>query len=138
MTPQAPLGIHPVIWLIVFLLVGPPALLSKTAAKVPGIAGAAGRWWQGREPAAASYRVSQAEIERLQQDYNRLRSDYEKLVTHNVEQDARMDALDKDLTEEKTRFWVAIGYIRRLIDSHQRHAPDAEILAPPKELDGII
>ena len=57
---QPPAGIPPLVWLLVWLLVGPLgiwALLSKGAAKLPGAFGALGRWWQSREPAAASFRV---------------------------------------------------------------------------------
>lgn len=138
MNPQAPAGVHPVIWLILFLLVGPPALLSKTAAGLPGLLGTAGRWWQSREPATASFRVSQSEIDRLQKDYDRLRGDYDRLVEHNGEQDGRMDGIERELTDAKTRYWAAIGYIRRLIDALRRHDPDAEIPSPPPELTDII
>lgn len=137
MTPQAPAGVHPVIWLILFLLIGPPALLSKTASGLPGLLGAAGRWWQSKEPATASYRVSQSEIHRIQGDYDRLSASYKGLVEHNVEQDTRMDGLERELTEAKTRYWAAIGYIRRLIDALRRNDPDGEIPIPPPELSDI-
>lgn len=131
-------GFHPVVALIIVLLVGPPALLSKSAAHLPGVLGATGRWWQRREPATASYRISQTEIERISEAYDRVVEDYKGLVAHNAEQDARMDALEKDLTEEKRRFWEAIGYIRRLIDALRRHDPDAEIPAIPEMLRDIL
>lgn len=130
MTINAPTGVPPIVWLIIFLLVGPPALLSTWAAKLPGVLGAASRWWR-REPSAASYHVSQSEIKRLVQDYQRIRDDYDSLGE-------RMDRLEDELTDEKRRSWAALGYIRILIDSHQRNAPTAQIPPPPKALDGII
>lgn len=129
------------VWLIVFLLVGPPALLSKGAARLPSFLGAAARWWHSREPrehASGSYRVSQSEIARITADYERLNRAYGDLVAHNVEQDKRMDNLEAELTEEKRRFWSAIGYIRQLIDSLHRHAPEADIPDPPEMLRNIV
>lgn len=131
MSPEAPTGIPPLVWLVVFLLIGPPALLSKGAAKLPWIFGAAARWWHGREPVAASYRVSQAEIERLERMYEAVHEDYDELAR-------RMDRLEAELTAEKRLRWDAIGYIRVLIDSHRRHAPDATVPAPPERLQGIV
>lgn len=131
MTIEAPTGVHPIVWLIVFLLVGPPALLSTWAGRLPGVLGAASRWWRRREPSVAAYHVSQAEIERLVLDYQRIRDDYDSLA-------GRMDRLEEELTQEKTRSWAAIGYIRRLIDSHRQHAPDADIPQPPESLRDIF
>lgn len=131
MTPEAPAGIPPLVWLGIFLLVGPPALLSKTAARAPGIFGAAARWWHNREPVAASYRVSQSEIKRLESLYDGLHQDFEELA-------ARFDRVEAELTAEKRLRWDAIGYIRVLIDSHRRHAPDAPVPTPPERLSDLV
>lgn len=131
MTADAPAGIPPLVWLVIFLLVGPPALLSKTAARAPGILGAAARWWHNREPATASYRVSQSEIKRLEEMYEAVHEDYEELT-------ARLDRLEAELTAEKRLRWDAIGYIRVLIDSHRRHAPDVPIPEPPERLRDLV
>ncbi|ATN89576.1 membrane protein [Gordonia phage Bonum] len=51
---EVPLPTSDNFWLtlLVFILFGSPALFSKAAAKLPGIFGAAGRWWQGRSTAS--------------------------------------------------------------------------------------
>lgn len=53
--------------LLVFILFGSPALFSKTAARLPGILGAAGRWWQRRsESNSTTSRVITAQnLERI-------------------------------------------------------------------------
>lgn len=136
-----PAGIHPLIWLAIVLIFGPPAVISQTAAKLPSILGATARWWQRRQQAAAdksarqdcspSYQVSQQEIVRMREDYGRLREDYDQLIE-------RMDRLEVELTDEKRRSWAAIAYIRRLIDSHSRHAPGIDIPPPPEVLRDIV
>ena len=134
MTPDAPAGVHPLVWLAIFLLVGPPALLSTWAGKRPGVLGAPSRWWRNRQRDGAdspAWQVSQAEKKRLMADYARIAEDYDALV-------ARVDRMDEALTQEKTRSWAAYGYIRRLIDSRRRHAPDADIPQPPESLRDIF
>ncbi|WGH20835.1 hypothetical protein QLT00_gp52 [Gordonia phage Commandaria] len=53
--------------LLVFVLFGSPALFSKTASKLPGFLGAAGRWWQRRAEANsnASRVITAANLERI-------------------------------------------------------------------------
>lgn len=131
MSPEAPAGVPPLVWLLIFMAVGPPALLSKTAARAPGVLGSAARWWHNREPATASYRVSQAEIQRIREMYAALHKDFADLAE-------RMDHLEEELTAEKRLRWDAIGYIRILIDSHRRHAPEANVPDPPERLQGIV
>lgn len=131
MTAEAPAGIPPLVWLVIFLLVGPPALLSKTAARAPGILGAAARWWHNREPATASYRVSQAEIKRLEELYKGLHDYFEELTK-------RFDRVEAELTAEKRLRWDAIGYIRVLIDHARQHAPGVEIPPPPERLRDLV
>lgn len=140
-----PAGIHPLIWLGIFLIFGPPAVISRTAAKLPSILGATARWWQRRQQKAAekaaadepqrecspSYQVSQQEILRIREDYKRLSEDYVQLK-------GRVDGLEVELTDEKKRAWAGIGYIRRLIDSHSRHAPGVDIPPPPEVLRDIF
>lgn len=152
MSPDAPAGIHPLVWLAIFLLLGPPALLSKTAAKLPWIFGWAGRRWRDREkrqkpeaPAAeaerqssASHEISQAEIKRMARDYARLNARYNKVIRENLERDRRLDKFEDDMTEEKRVRWAAIGYIRVLIDALRKHAPDADVPDPPPELADIL
>lgn len=126
-----PPGIPPLVWLVVFLLIGPPALMSKAGAKLPGILGAAGRWWQNRTPTATSYRVSQEELKRVVDNYARLRADYDEILAWKT-------TMETQLTTANRRFWAAVAYIRRLIDALGRHAPDAEMPPPPEMLRDIV
>lgn len=115
-----PLGIPPLLWLLIFLIGGPSGLtllLSKGAAKIPGFLGAAARWWQSREPAARSYELQQQEIARLDEQYRRLADDADE---YRAQTTARLDTLSRtvadleaQLTDQKRRFWSAIGHIRR-------------------------
>ena len=57
---SVPAGVHPLVWLLIFLAIGPPMLLSKAGAKLPGFLGALGRGWPNREPAAKTTANSQA------------------------------------------------------------------------------
>ncbi|RDH10464.1 hypothetical protein [Tsukamurella pulmonis] len=84
-----------------------------------------------REPVAASYRVSQAEIERLREMYAGLHRDFTDLAQ-------RLDHLEAELTAEKRLRWDAIGYIRVLIDALRRHAPDVPIPVPPERLRDLV
>lgn len=47
---EPPAGVPWLVWIFLFIAFGPPALVSKTAAKFPSILGATARWWQGRRP----------------------------------------------------------------------------------------
>ena len=140
-----PLGIPPLLWLLIFLIGGPSGitlLLSKGAAKIPGVFGAAARWWQSREPAARSYELQQCEIARLDEQYQRLAADAEEYRTQTT---ARLDTLartvadlEAQLTDQKRRFWAAIGYIRRLAGELADIAPDHPHPEVPEELSDYL
>lgn len=136
---------HPLIWLILFVLLGPPALMSKAGSKLPGVLGWVGRTWQARKEltpeerkTSASHRISQAEIARMAEDYGRLRAAYGELVADNEDRDKRLDDFEAEMTVEKRIRWAAIGYIRQLIDSHRKHAPESAIPDPPPLLADIL
>lgn len=158
-----PLGIPPLIWLLIFLIGGPSTIalgLTKTAAKLPGIFGAMGRWWQGRDPQSMAARVDDAEIERLYRRYKQLaddaehdrqmaerdRDEYRKGIQelkrlHDQEilqMNAKIDSIKDSLTKSNKRMWAAIGYIRILVDAIRRIDPDHQIPNPPDELIDII
>jgi hypothetical protein len=142
---QAPDGIPPLLWLVLFLLVGPPALMSKAGAKLPGFLGWVGRKWQARKDltpeerkSSASYRVSQAEIARMAADYARISEDYEEMVAANEKRDKKIAVLEGEMTKEKRIRWAAIGYLRQVIDSHRKHAPESAIPDPPELLADIL
>ena len=76
-----PLGIPPLLWLLIFLIGGPTTLsllFSRMAARIPGFAGAAARWWQSASPPARSYELQQREISRIDAQYQRLAADAEE------------------------------------------------------------
>lgn len=136
---------HPLVWMILFVFLGPPALLSKAGAKLPGVLGWAGRRWQARgeltpdeRRPSASYRTSQAEITRIVGNYERLNAEFAELVSDNEKRDAKIDELEGEMTAEKRIRWAAIGYIRQLIDSHRKHAPESAIPEPPALLADIL
>lgn len=139
LSPETPAGINPLLYLAIFLLVGPPALLWKFGKPIAD-------WWRNRQQRRAdegkrdspSYRFSQAEIERIGRDYQRLSKDYEILHSKQDAQDERMSRMENELTTEKQLRWSAIGYIRVLIDSHRKHAPEADVPEPPVNLQKIL
>lgn len=136
-----PLGIPPLLWLLIFLIGGPTTLsllVSHAAARIPGFLGAAARWWQSHEPSARSYDLQQREIERLDQQYQRLAADADD---YRVQTTARLDTLtltvanlEAQLTDQKRRFWAAIGYIRRLAGELADIAPEHPRPEVPEEL----
>lgn len=136
-----PLGIPPLLWLLIFLIGGPTTLsllFSRMAARIPGILGAAGRWWQKREPSARSYELQEREISRIDEQYQRLAADAEE---YRRVTDERIDTLSKtvadlevQLTDQKRRFWAAIGYIRRLAAALSDIAPGHPHPEVPEEL----
>lgn len=118
-TPIA--GIHPLIWLLLFLAVGPPMLLSKITARIPGIFGATARWWQSRDPDTLSYEKQQQEIARIAEQYDRLHADYKAQQQRIDALEARQAETDRILSEERSRLSqtrlhlaAAITYIRQL------------------------
>lgn len=121
MDPNSPpLGIPPLLWLLIFLIGGPSGVmlfLSRAAAKVPGFLGAAARWWQAREPVARSYELQQREIERIDEQYKRMAVDadeYRRQTTDRLDTLSRTVAdLEAQLTDQKRRFFTAISHIRR-------------------------
>lgn len=125
-----PMGIPPLVWLLIWLIGGPATialLCTKAASKLPGFLGALGRWWQNREPAARSYRVSQEEIARLNSMYDELKADFNELRRE-------VRKLNGELTAEKREKWSLLAYVRVLIDSHRRHAPNADVPDAPVDL----
>lgn len=143
--------LHPLVWVLLFLLFGPPALMSKTAAKAPGFLGAVGRWNQRRRervralPAPLSFAQQQEEIQRLADQYRELhtanaelRQDNKELRAEYDALDKRLDALEADLTQEKRLRWSAIGYIREMWDWARKHLPGTELPEPPQLLQGIL
>ncbi len=129
---------NPLLWVLFTSLFGPPALMSKTAARIPGFLGWAGRKWQARADqspderrVSASFRTSQEEIARIEGNYARLLEDHNELVV-------RVDKIDEELSREKRIRWAAIGYIRVLIDALRKHAPDADVPDPPPLLADIL
>ena len=132
--PTAPAGINPLLWLIIFLLIGPPMLLAKTAAKIPGFVGTLARWWRNRQPEVqADVKLSEAwqrqdrEIKRLSSAYDSISEDYTELA-------GRVDELDRKLSEVTRRFFAALGHIRVLAAIIRRIDPQHEIPDPPTEL----
>lgn len=51
---------------------------------------------------------------------------------------SRLTAVEEQLRAEERRSWAAIGYIRKLIDSHRQHAPDVPLPDVPDPLRDII
>ncbi|MFT4087410.1 MAG: hypothetical protein QM658_09695 [Gordonia sp. (in: high G+C Gram-positive bacteria)] len=146
MDPNSPpLGIPPLLWVLIFLIGGPGTLgllLTKTAARIPGWFGAAGRWWQSREPLPASARIDDAEIARLARRYDELAQDAERDRVNHREEMASVRAevaeLKGSLTLSNQRMWAAIGYVRQLVDAIRRLDPEHPIPEPPDRLRDII
>lgn len=65
---------HPLLWVAAILLVGPPMLVSKFAASLPGLFGATARWWRNRRPIREGT-VSRGELEDLREDVKRIREE---------------------------------------------------------------
>lgn len=139
---------HPLLWVAAILLVGPPMLVSKFAASLPGLFGATARWWRNRRPIREGT-VSRGELEDLREDVKRIReerrqdnADAEEARRRSREEisslRSELDLLRRDFTEEKRIRWSAVGYVRVLIDSHLRHAPAAPIPDPPENLRELL
>lgn len=129
MSWEAPAGVHWLVWLIVVLLFGPPALGSKAAARIPGVLGVAGRWWQKRK----REQVDLDELGRLRRQVEALRKDWDEQVPT---MQRRIDALEDQLTTATRKLWAALDHIRVLTGLLRRHAPGVSIPDPPDELHG--
>lgn len=129
-------------WLVVVLIVilASPGVFSKFAARLPGLFGAAGRWWQNREPTTASAIGAAKEIDRLSRDYDRLRASTERDRDEYLERLARLDdrvlAMETELEKEKRLRWSAFGYIQVLVMALLRVG--AVVPEAPEELDGLL
>ena len=131
MSWEPPAGVPWLVWILIVLLFGPPALGSRVTAKIPGILGAGARWWQDRK----AYAVAADRTGRLTVELDALRQDWDRVVPELHE---RLTALESELTEEKRRFWAAVGYIRQLVDALRKDDPDVDIPSVPDILRDIV
>ncbi|TWS25337.1 hypothetical protein FK268_09085 [Tsukamurella sputi] len=128
MSWEAPAGVPWLVWLVIMLIFGPPALGSKIAAKLPGVLGVTGRWWQARKVAM----VSQDELARLSAELHALREDYDRDVPALR---GRVDALERALDAAQRRLWAALDHVRVLRGLLRLHAPHIVLPDPPEDLD---
>ena len=147
-----PAGVPWPVWMVVMLVGGPAGatlLFTQAAARLPGVFGALGRWWQKRrqekqaemmQPEAA--RVDDAEIARLSLRYRQLAADVEEDRQRHSAEIAEVRELVAELKESLTlsnqRMWAAIGYIRILVDAIRRLDPLHPIPDPPEKLRDLI
>lgn len=131
MSWEAPAGVPWLVWLVIMLIFGPPALGSKLAARIPGALGATGRWWQARKIA----QVSQDELGRISAELHELRKDYNRRVP---DLQKRVNALEAALDVAQRRLWAFRDWSRDLRNSHRLHAPDAPIPEPPEEISDMV
>lgn len=135
-------------WLIVvlFVLFGSPALFSQMAAKIPGVGGALGRWWQRRrEPEirreasiAASYRVQEAEISRLSEQYQRLSDDWAEQNKRLDHVEDRLSSAHERLTDTNRKFFALVQYARDLVMDLRRVDPQHVVREPPEVLKEFL
>ena len=136
---DAPAGINPYVYLVIFLFVGPPAILWKLGPPILN-------WFRSRQERAAlkgngetpSYRVSQAEIRRIGDDYKRISEAYREIVKENSERDKRIDDLEEEVGRERRVTWKLAEYLRDVIKSHRTHAPDVDLPPPPELIEKYI
>ena len=64
--------------------------------------------------------------------------DREEFRREIAEMRQRVDDIESELRDERDRNWSLVGYARRLIDSHRRHAPGVPIPAPTTDIVDII
>lgn len=150
-------------WLIVLLVVlgvGVPAATGEKAATIPGLIGSTARWWQSRksrrreearaeaEAAAqltASERVSDKEIARLEGLYDKLarrcaedsaRADTRAAeLTEDVDDLRRqVEKLEREVTATKARFFLLLGYTRKVMDVVRKLDADHPLPPVPVEL----
>lgn len=120
--------------LLLLLLFGPPMLASKIGARLPGVLGFVGRWWQNREdsnPDRPSYRVLVQEVERLSASNARLDA-------RQVELETRVTGFEEKLTKSNRRLWAAIERIRLLTGVIKRLDPEHELPEVPELLTDLL
>ncbi|WP_367582274.1 hypothetical protein [Tsukamurella tyrosinosolvens] len=131
MSWDAPAGVPWLVWLVILLIFGPPALGSKIAARIPGVLGATGRWWQARKIA----HVSHDELGRIRVELTELHADYDRVVPDLRE---RVNKLEEALDTAQRRLWAFRDHVRDLKDTLRRYAPHAPVPAPPEEISDIV
>lgn len=140
--PEMPTGSPTWLVIVLFVLFGTPAVFSKVAARLPGVFGATGRWWQSRrEPEirreadrAASYRVQAAEIARLSEQYERLKEDWSQQNTRIDSVELNLAEAQDRLTATNRRFFALVQYARNLVVDIQRIDPEHVIREAPDAL----
>ena len=132
-----PLGIPPLLWLLIFLIGGPPPF--RCCSPVPprdSPASSARRGGGGRSasPRHAPTNYREREISRIDAQYERLERDaaeYRRVTDERIDTLSKTVAdLEVQLTDQKRRFWAAIGYIRRLARravGHRTRPPHPEV-----------
>lgn len=143
-------------WVLIVLLllgVGVPAAGTERAADLPGILGTFGRWWQGRRARrraelvemSESELIANEEIKRLKEFYTRLAADCRETAREASERADKQDELIEELREDvqtlqgritasERRFYLLLGHHRRVVDSHEQHAPGVDLPVVPEEL----
>lgn len=127
----APAGVPWLVWIILVVLFGPPALASKAAARIPGVLGFTGRWWQARRIRV----VAEGDLERMERELHELRADYDREVPTLTE---RVNSLEAQLSTAMRQLWAAVDYVRTLTGMLRRHAPGVPIPDPPEDLHDVL
>lgn len=139
MPTHIPIDLPWLVWLLLFLLIAPPAAVSKAAARIPGLGGLAARWWQERRLRVAdSERADRnaALLHALRTDYDAMQAELDAMAGQLAGLRSTVSNLDTALSKANRRLWSAIAYIRILADALRQHAdtiPDA-----PDELQDIL
>jgi chromosome segregation ATPase len=107
------------------------AILTGLAGIAAVITAFSGRGKSRAEAAASLTNTATELIEPLRTELKSVRDD----LTDARE---RLTTVEQKLRDEEQRSWSLVAYIRRLIDSHRRHAPDAPIPDPPTGISDII
>jgi hypothetical protein len=111
-------GIHPLVWLAVFLIFGPPAIFSKTAAEKFGFFGAAARHVRGRQRRKIIQERDRIIEEHAMADvaYSQLKTQVDRLARQIEDQDKRhkneMKSLRDEIDNERMRFTETITQLR--------------------------
>lgn len=104
--PTEPIaGIHPLLWLIILLVLGPPAILSKTAADKFGLLGALARHVRNRQVRTLEREQGRAVAEQAVKDiaYAALQVELHRLAKLMQDQGARHDKQIQELREEQAK-----------------------------------